>query len=144
MRWQRSIAWPFPSRSEVERRFEELLRESWGATETEPPVDMFVARDEIRIELDLPGVIESTVHARLEHGVLLVEGSRRMVEPSERLRAARLERPHGAIRLRVPLPTDVQAPRLEFRLEGGVLRVRVRSTQEPAGDRPLESPGDES
>ncbi len=138
MRWQLSIDWPFPSKSEVERRFEELIRGRWAAAETEPPVDVFVSQSEIRIELDLPGVAEETVRARLEQGTLLVEARRSALEPSERLQAARLERRRGEIRLRVPLPTNVEKPRLEYRLRSGVLRVRVRSEQAPPTERPEE------
>ncbi len=145
MKWQLSIGWPYPSKSEVERRFEELIRGRWAANET-PPVDIFVSHSEIRVELDLPGVIESTVRARLERGALLIEARRSGVAPSERLQAARLERRRGDVRMRVPLPTEVAEPRLEYRLESGVLQVWVRSHGPPAEAQPPpeESSGAES
>jgi HSP20 family molecular chaperone IbpA len=134
MRWQISIDWPYPSRSEVERRFEELIRARWPAAETQPPADIFVSQREIRIELDLPGVIESTVQARLARGVLLVEATRSGVAPAERLQAARLERQRGEIRMRVPLPRDIEVGRVEYQLESGVLRVRVHSEEESSAE----------
>ena len=135
MKWELSIDWPYPSRREVERRFEELIRGRWAADET-PPVDIFVSHSEIRVELDLPGVIESTVRARLERGALLIEARRSGVAPSERLQATRLERRRGDIRMRVPLPTKVEAPRLEYRLESGVLEARVRLQAPPSEEQP--------
>jgi len=145
MKWELSIDWPHPSKSEVERRFEELIRGRWAADET-PPVDIFVSHSEIRVELDLPGVIESTVRTRLERGTLLVEARRSSVAPSERLQATRLERRRGEIRMRVPLPTEVEAPHLEYRLHSGVLEVRVRSKEHPPEEPPPaeESSGAES
>ncbi len=134
MRWQISIDWRYPSKSEVERRFEQLIRARWATADTQPPTDIFVSQREIRIELDLPGVIESTVQARLERGVLLVEATRSGVAAAERLQAARLERQRGEIRMRVPLPGHVEAGRVEYKLESGVLRVLVHSEQESSAE----------
>lgn len=134
MRWQISIDWRYPSKSEVERRFEELIRARWAAAETQPLADIFVSQREIRIELDLPGVIESTVQARLERGFLLVEATRSRVAPAERLQAARLERQRGEIRMRVPLPGNIEAGHVEYKLESGVLRVLVQSEEESSAE----------
>jgi HSP20 family molecular chaperone IbpA len=126
-RWELDAAWPFPSAADVERRFEELIRSRWGASAEVAPADVFVYEQELWIELDLPGVEEEHLHVRVEGSTLWVEAVRSAAPPAEGARPARLERPRGAIRQRVPLPAAVVAPTLEYRLEGGVLRVRVRS-----------------
>jgi HSP20 family molecular chaperone IbpA len=126
-RWELDAAWPFPSAADVERRFDEWIRSRWGASAEVVPADVFVYEEELWIELDLPGVQEEQVHVRIEGGALWVEAVRSSAPPAEGARATRLERPRGPIRQRVPLPGPLPAATLEYRLEGGVLRVRVRT-----------------
>jgi HSP20 family protein len=89
-------------------------------------VDVFFHGREVLVEVDLPGVERESVQVRLERGELLVEAHRSPSPPGEAARPARLERVRGRIHRRVPLPAPVETGRVEFDLEGGVLRVRVR------------------
>jgi HSP20 family molecular chaperone IbpA len=123
-------AWPFPSPDEIERRFERLIRSRWGGTASVPAADVFVHGREVWVEVDLPGVIEQEVRARVEAGVLVIEATRRFVPPAREARPAALERPRGPIRRAVPLPTRARRARLEYRLESGVLRVRILPEEE--------------
>ena len=123
--WTLSEAWPFPSVAEIEARFEELLRRRWVGAEPELPADVFVLGRELRVEVDLPGVEQESLRVRLESGALVVEAHRPPAVREDELRAARLERARGALRRRVPLPTRPRAGQVDFRLEAGVLKVRV-------------------
>jgi len=120
----------FPSAGQIERRFEELIRGRWVSDVISPPVDVFVYEEEVRIEVDLPGVEEERVRVRLEGTVLLIEAERSDEPARGASRAERLERPRGLLRRRVPLPRPVTMPRLETQLRAGVLVVRVRSERE--------------
>lgn len=117
--------WRFPTVEEVQERFEARIRRRWRTPAEEPPVDVFVLEDEIWVEMDLPGVSEGEISAYFEGGAVLVEAIRRIAPPSESARPARLERPRGVLRRRIPLPAAPRAARVERLLEGGVLRVRV-------------------
>ena len=125
--WTLRAAWPFPSVAEIEARFEELLRRRWAGEQPAQamPADVFTLGRELLIELELPGVDQETLRVRLESGALLVEAHRPPTAREDDLRPARLERTRGPLRRRVPLPTRPRAGRLDFRLEAGVLRVRV-------------------
>ena len=126
-RWKLAEGWPFLSGAEIERRFEETIRARWGTPAgAGVPVDVFFHGREILIEVDLPGVERESVEVRLEEGEILVEAHRVPGPRGEDVRPARLERVRGRIRRRVPLPARVESGRLEFDLEGGVLRVRLR------------------
>jgi len=125
MRWELASTWPWPSVDEIERRFEELIRDRWATGPPAPPADVFVAGESIWVELDLPGVEITDVHVRTEAGCLWIEAMRRPRPPSASARAARVERPRGALRRAVPLPSGLQAQPVEVTLEAGVLRVRL-------------------
>jgi HSP20 family molecular chaperone IbpA len=123
-RWEISASWPFPSAAEIERRFEQHIRGRWGEAEL-PAMDVFIVGSEVWVEVDLPGVAEEEVEASVQCGVLLIEATRRSALPAEEARPARLERPRGKLRRSIPLPAQVEPAQLEYRLESGVLLVRV-------------------
>ena len=131
MRWELASSWPWPSVDEIERRFEELIRERWGAAALATPADVFVAEESIWVELDLPGVEAGDVRVRSAAGWLWIEATRRARPPSESARPARVERTHGALRRAVPLPSGLHAEPVEVTLEAGVLRVRLRRQEKP-------------
>jgi HSP20 family protein len=124
MRWE--IRAPWPSLAEVERRFDEILRWRWAGAVEAPPADLFVAADEVRIEMDLPGVSEEDVRVRVERDDLIIEGQR-VQAPDEQSRPAAQERWYGAFQRRIPLPPEWPDVSHEVRLVSGVLRVRVRA-----------------
>jgi HSP20 family molecular chaperone IbpA len=128
-RWEISASWPFPSSAEIETRFEQHIRGRWGAAEL-PATDVFIVGSEIWVEVDLPGVEEEEVHATVQGGVLMIEATRRSAPPAEKARPARLERPRGKVRRSIPLPAEVEPAQLEYRLESGVLLIRVRPRKE--------------
>ena len=125
MRWEIAAS-PWPSVEEIEHRFDELIRGRWIAGAPVPAADVFVADEFVWIEIDLPGVDERDVHVRAEQGFLWIEATRRPRGPSETARAARVERPRGALRRAIPVPREVAAEPPEVALEAGVLRVRLR------------------
>ena len=51
-----------PSAAEIERRFEELIRERWSRGET----DWVLVSSNVSVEVELPGVSARSVRARLE------------------------------------------------------------------------------
>ena len=128
-KWEISAS-PFPSAGQIERRFEELIRGRWVSEVVSPPVDVFVYEEEVRVEVDLPGVEEERIRVQLEGTVLLIEAERSEEPARGASRAERLERPRGMLRRRVPLPRSVATPRVETQLHAGVLVVRVRSERE--------------
>ena len=87
--------------------------------------------NEVWIELDLPGVEQGEVSAYIEENAVWVEATRRIAPPVPEARPARLERPRGQLRRRIPLPVTTQAATLDVRLEAGVLRVRILRTSTP-------------
>jgi HSP20 family molecular chaperone IbpA len=122
--WEISTSGAFPTARDVEQRFEDRLRR-WRAPGNQPSADVFVDDHEIWVQMDLPGVDENDVAARIEGDGLIVEAVRRLEPPSASARPTRLERPRGPFHRRVPLPFAPGPARLEYELSSGVLLVRV-------------------
>ena len=70
----------------------------------EPPADMFETEHELWIMFALPGVAPSQLQMRIENGVLVVAGERRMPDSCRAARIFRIEIPQGPFERRLPLP----------------------------------------
>jgi hypothetical protein len=66
LRWELGRAWMLPSTEEVERRFDELIRRRWAEAREGSGGSWVVLEREIWVEMDLPGVAERKLRARVE------------------------------------------------------------------------------
>jgi len=127
MRWE--IRAPWPSLTEVERRFDEILRSRWGARGAAQTSKLAVVASEIRIEMDLPGLSEEDVSVRVEGHEIIIEGrSSRVPEESS---GGAMDALREDLRLRFPLPPECTQVSHEFRHASGLLSIRIRAC---AGD----------
>lgn len=90
-----------------------------------PAVDVIDAEKEYRLQLDLPGVDDSNVEARIEEGVLRISGERKGPETNGSTNWLRRERAAGAFERSFKLPEAVDADGVEARFERGVLEIRI-------------------
>lgn len=87
------------------RRFFELLSSAPRRQPVwEPPVDMFLLENELRIVVAMPGVRAEDVSAELVAGGLIVRADSRWTAPPGRARILRLEIPYGRMERRIELP----------------------------------------
>ena len=90
-----------------------------------PAVDVIDSEKEYKLLLDLPGVDDSSVEAKIEEGVLRVSGERKGAETSESTSYLRRERAAGAFERSFKLPEAVDADGVAARFERGVLEIRI-------------------
>jgi HSP20 family molecular chaperone IbpA len=64
--WEVPGGWTFPSARDIEERFEELLRHRWREPPSGGETEWLLLGRDVQIEMDLPGVGEQRVRARLE------------------------------------------------------------------------------
>lgn len=114
-----------------------LERGSLAFPRTGPALNVWENDEALYAELELPGVkledLDVTVHGR----VLSVRGERRAEVAEEGVTTHRRERPIGAFQRTVQLPADVDAEKVEARLEHGVLMLTLPK-QEAARPRKIE------
>lgn len=90
-----------------------------------PAVDVIDSEKEYRLQLDLPGVGDSSVEAKIEDGVLRVSGERKGTETDASTTYLRRERAAGGFERSFKLPEAVDSDAVEARFERGVLEIRI-------------------
>ncbi|MDQ7008197.1 MAG: Hsp20/alpha crystallin family protein [Acidobacteriota bacterium] len=125
--------------SEINRLFETLLRLRDGGASVgawSPAVDVAETAEELRVEVELPGVEPSSLKVSARGGRLLVQGDR----PSSQLRkipgahVLHDEREYGPFEVEIPLATAVNTHRAKADLARGVLRIQLPKVPNRRGE----------
>ena len=91
-----------------------------------PLSDVIETGDEYLIRADLPGVNKNELSVTLEHGELVIKGTRpaeqQLAEGAEYLFS---ERPFGVFTRTFKMPSSADASRIQAEFKDGVLTVRV-------------------
>lgn len=66
LRWELGRAWRLPSTAEIERRFDELIVRRWAEAQEDAGGSWVVLEREVWVEMDLPGLGERKLRARVE------------------------------------------------------------------------------
>jgi HSP20 family protein len=103
-------------------------------TEWKPPIAVWEGKDELVIDVDLPGSVRDQVQVTVDRGLLQIHGTRRLPETkngNERdLRY--VEHPYGRFRRTIPIPHAARVDQLQANMRDGVLEIRIpkRETSE--------------
>ena len=95
-----------------------------------PLVDMYEAKDDLFVTLELPGVREKDVHVSITGDMLTVKGERRFESDVKDEGYYRLERVYGKFERSIPLPIPVQAEKVKATYRDGVLEIRLPKVEE--------------
>lgn len=96
-----------------------------------PPIDLYDCGDELRLEIELPGVHQDDIELTVEGEILRLSGRRRVPAAASRDRIVRLERPTGRFDRRFRLPAKVDDRRVAATLEDGILTVCLLRSATP-------------
>jgi len=88
------------------------------------PIELFAKDDALLLRTALPGVRAEDVHLEVEGDRLTLSGAW-PAEPDEGAGAQHVERPRGRFRRTLQLPFEVDATRVQARLERGLLVVQL-------------------
>lgn len=97
------------------------LDESWV-----PCVDISEKEDEIKVEIELPGVAQKEINILLHSNRLEISGVKKENLSKERIKYLRLEREYGTFRRYIFLSSVVIPDKAKASLENGVLTVVLR------------------
>src|SRR6267143_2437401 len=95
---------PFRDLLTIQDRMNRLFQEGLGrrigqedlqAGQWSPPVDIFESNDRIVLRADLPGVEQDDIELRVDEGVLILRGQRKLPPDLRPEDMHRSERPHG-------------------------------------------------
>jgi HSP20 family protein len=108
-------------RERMNRLFDESLAS--GEPAWTPPADVYRARGQVVITVELPGVADESVTVETEGRILRVRGQR-TAAPGER-GALQLERSYGPFLREFPLPEGARIAELHQSCHDGVLRIEI-------------------
>jgi HSP20 family protein len=133
-RWRpmwRITPWrPFRELEEWERRFDDLLgRPLWQLPVEErgwmPALDVFEKEDKFVVKAELPGIKEDDIHVSVVGDTLSIKGEKKTETEVKEEDYYRSERSYGRFCRSIPLPSNVDADKIEASFEDGVLEVAL-------------------
>ena len=121
---------------EINRLFSSSLGPSWedqglGRGVWSPHVDIYENKDQISLEVELPGMNREDIHLTFENNVLTLRGERRFEKQEEEGRNYhRVERSYGSFTRSFTLPNTVSGEGIAAEYRDGVLYLSLPKKEE--------------
>lgn len=109
---------------------EQMFGGAWN-----PSVDIFENKDNIVLEVELPGMKPDDVDISIENNVLTISGERRFEKKNEGDNFHRVERGYGSFTRSFTLPPTVTSENAEAEFENGILRLTLAKREEAKARR---------
>jgi HSP20 family protein len=134
-RWGITPWRPFRELEEWERRFEDLFaRPGWRLPVEErgwmPAVDVFEKDDKFVVKAELPGMKQEDVDVSVVGDTLTIKGEKKTETEVKEDDYYRCERSYGSFYRSIPLPSTVDASKIEASYGDGVLEVTLPKAAE--------------
>jgi len=143
-RWQprvHSIAlWnPFAEMADLQREMDKVFGDFYGrtpfrmaATEAmwSPLVDIHETKDNILLQIEVPGVKQEDIHVSIEDGTLTLKGERKRETEVKEDQYHRVERSYGHFERRILLSSEVDSDRVKASYRDGVLEIQLPKKEE--------------
>jgi HSP20 family protein len=129
-RWGITPWRPFKELEEWERRFEDLFGRPMLRLPVEergwmPAVDVFEKEDKFVVKAELPGMKEEDIDVSVVGDTLSIKGEKKTEIEVKEEDYYRCERTYGSFYRSIPLPSTVDANKIEASFEDGVLEVTL-------------------
>ncbi len=123
----------FGLRREIDKLFEDTFGRGEGMNSWTPAVDVRESDNELRLELELPGIRPEDVELTADNGVLMIRGEKRSErkEGEEGSRYHVVERSYGSFTRSFQLPHGLDEDKIEADYENGILSVHIPKTALP-------------
>jgi len=114
---------------EVNRLFDDFFGSGFGLTPFNggfnPQVDMTENDQEIKVAAELPGLTEKDVEVSLANDMLTISGEKKAEKEDKGENYYRLERSYGSFQRTIPLPTEIEADKVDATFKNGVLQITL-------------------
>jgi HSP20 family protein len=120
----------FSARRELDRMLDRVVSATapgFDGTMWAPPVDVRETKDDIRVQVELPGLDPENVDVQLENGVLRISGDKKqsLEEGAEEGGYHLIERRYGRFERSFQVPASVDASKVTAKFEHGVLTIHL-------------------
>jgi HSP20 family protein len=145
---RREEGYPFHSlQQEVNRLFDDFFgkgefgltpfsggfMERYGAFN--PQVDVTETDQEIKVAAELPGLTEKDVEVSLSNDMLTISGEKKAEKEVKGENYYRMERSYGSFQRTIPLPTEIEADKVDATFKNGVLTVTLPKSAQAVQNR---------
>ena len=103
----------------------EMMRGAWS-----PSVDIYENKDQIVLEVELPGMKPEDVDISIENNLLTIHGERKFEKKDEQDNFHRVERSYGSFTRSFTLPPTVSSDNVDATFENGMLRLTLTKREE--------------
>ena len=104
-----------------------------------PEFDVVETRDEIQVQLDVPGMEQKDINISLSGSTLIVKGERKSEKEEKDKHFHRMERSRGVFQRVIALPVSVEADKIKADIEKGVLSIHLpKKVEEKPKEIPIE------
>ncbi len=121
-------------RDEIDRLFEAPLSELARTTQLlsgwTPPLDMHEDKENVIVQVELPGMKKEDIDISLHDGSLSISGEKRTEETHKDSDVYRSERFVGRFQRTLTLPVSVAADKVKAQYKDGILTVTMPKTEE--------------
>lgn len=133
MVYRTSLPPVFGLRREIDRLFEDTFGRGDGMSAWSPAVDVQETTDEMRLDVELPGIKADDVELTAENGILTIRGEKRAErkEGEENSRYHVVERSYGSFTRSFQLPKGLDESKIEADYKDGILSVHIPKTALP-------------
>jgi HSP20 family protein len=129
-RWGITPWRPFRDLEEWEGRFDDLFRRSLGRWPVEergwmPALDVFEKEDRFIVKAELPGIKDEDIDVSVVGDTLSIRGEKKTETEIKDEDYYRCERSYGSFYRSIPIPSNVDADKIEASFEDGILEVAL-------------------
>jgi len=123
----------FGLRREIDRLFEDTFGRGEGMSAWTPAVDVQETDQELRLDLEIPGMKPEDIEITAENGVLMVRGEKRSErkEGDENSRYHLVERSYGTFSRSFQLPSGLDESKIQADYDSGLLSIHIPRTALP-------------
>lgn len=117
----------FGLRREIDRLFEDTFGRGDGMNAWSPAVDVRENDQELRLDVEIPGMRPDDVEITAENGILTVRGEKRSErkEGDGESRYHVMERSYGSFSRSFQLPQGLDESKIEADCENGILSIHI-------------------
>ncbi|MBN1579979.1 MAG: Hsp20/alpha crystallin family protein [Anaerolineae bacterium] len=99
------------------------LREGWDMFS--PRVDVAETEQDVIVSAELPGLDNQDIDVSLSHGLLTISGEKKQEKEKKGRNYYHVERSYGSFQRSVPLPSEVDAGKVDAVFKNGVLTITL-------------------
>ncbi len=140
MAWELMNTHPFDDiekmRSEMDRLWDTFLfgvpqkRDLWEEAEWLPAVDVAETKNEIVVNVEVPGMDPKEFDISLSEGILTISGEKKQEKVEGEENYHLIERRYGSFNRAIPLPPEVESDKIRASYENGILTITVPKIEE--------------